>query len=88
MFVTMTIRVANHLTVLRALQGIVQYQITSISVSVVVMLMNLITYTITLLHTLFEKSGGVRIINVTMQIEGRFLYKNNDVAIVIIMALF
>ena len=33
---------------------------------------------------MFERSGGIRIINVTMQIEGHFLYKNNDAAVVIL----
>ena len=85
MFVNTKIRLANHDESFSApLQDTVRYQIILSNVSVLGG-----SYTnkfsdvhgVILRHATFEKSGGILMVNVTMRIEGHFLYKNNDIAV-------
>jgi hypothetical protein len=86
MFVNTKIRVGSSESSIgnTPLQGIVQYQIILSNITVLGgsnanEFDNV--HGVILRHSMFEKSGGIRMVNVTMRIEGRFLYKNNNVAV-------
>ena len=85
-FVNTKIRVGSSESSLGStpLQGKVQYQIILSNVTVMggsdaSEFDNV--HGVILRHSVFEKCGGIRIMNVTMRIEGHFLYKSNNVAV-------
>ena len=85
MFVNTKICLANHDESFSVpLQGMVKYQIILSNINILGgNYANKISdvHGVVLRHATFERSGGIRIENVTMRIEGRFLYKNNDIAV-------
>ena len=86
-FANARIRVANDDSFSVPLQGMVEYQIILSNISVFAgsdaSEFNNV-HGIILRHATFEKSGGIHVQNVTMQIEDHFLYKSNEVAVVIL----